>query len=245
MVQYTETVFDRKIKNTLLAVTPVFFQVYNTGMGYADNIVVLRKRAKFTQAKLAELLGVEQPTVQRWETGKREPTFSMMTRIAQALNVEPSAIINGDAFKPLGPQLFIKGRVAAGVWNEAFETPECDWETFTGRDDVTASPEHRFGLRIDGDSMNLRYPHGSIVECVSVFGKAEVVPGKRVVVLRRRDDLLYEATVKKLVEVNGEKWLTPESTNPAFESFRIDQPQPGIIECRIIAVVVGAYISEN
>lgn len=214
-------------------------------MGYSDNIVSLRKKRKLTQAQLAELVGVEQPTVQRWESGKREPDFDALNDLATALGVEPGELLADNLVAPVGPKLFIKGEVAAGVWREAYELPEEDWRSFTGRPDVTAKLEHRFGLRVVGDSMNLKYPHGSIVECVSLFGQAEAMPGKRVVVVRKRDDQMYEATVKKLVEQDGELWLVPESSNPAFLPIRLADPEPGIIETRIAAVVVRALIDEE
>lgn len=214
-------------------------------MGYSDNIILLRKRAGLTQKQLAEMVGVEQPTVQRWESGKREPDFDALSTLAQALGVEPGAFFSHDIVTPLGPKLYVKGEVAAGVWREAFEFPEDEWAEFTGRPNVTAKLEHRFGLRVVGDSMNLKYPHGTIVECVSLFGRAEAVPGKRVVVVRLRDDMMCEATVKKLVEQDGDLWLVPESTNPAFQPIRLGAPEPGILETRIAGVVVAAIIGED
>lgn len=214
-------------------------------MGYSDNIILLRKRAGLTQEQLAEMVGVAQPTVQRWEQGKREPDFEALSTLAQALGVEPGDFFSHDIVAALGPRLFVKGEVAAGVWREAFEFPDDEWATFTGRPNVTANIEHRFGLRVVGDSMNLKYPHGTIVECVSLFGRVEAKPGRRVVVVRLRDDMMCEATVKKLVDQDGELWLVPESTNPAFQPIRLGAKEPGIIETRIAAVVVAAIIGEE
>lgn len=214
-------------------------------MGYGENIVRLRKAQKLTQAALAEMVGVEQPTVQRWETNKREPDFESLSSLADALGVEPGAFFTEDVAVPTGPKLFVKGAVQAGQWVEAYEWPEDDWQTFNGRAGVRAKLEHRFGLRVIGDSMNERYPHGSIVECISVFGHVEALVGRRVVVVRKRDDQRYEATVKKLVEQDGELWAVPESSNPAFLPFRLDAPEPGILETRIAAVVVRAIIDED
>lgn len=214
-------------------------------MGYSDNIIRLRKGQKLTQAQLAEMVGVEQPTVQRWESGKREPDFDTLQSLADALGVEPGAFFTDDIAVPTGPKLYVKGAVQAGQWVEAYEWPETEWQTFNGRAGVKAKLEHRFGLRVIGDSMNLKYPHGSIVECISLFGHAEALPGRRVVVVRKRDDLLYEATVKKLVEQDGELWLVPESSNPAFRPIKLNEAEPGILETRIAAIVVRAIIDED
>lgn len=144
----------------------------------------------------------------------------------------------------VGPELFVKGSVAAGQWVEALEWPREDWQRLTGRPDINFSTEHRFFLRVVGDSMNLLYPEGTFVECVSVFAEPEIVPGKRVVVVRERDDGMIEATVKELVELEGRPWLTPRSSNPSHQAFALDEPEPGITEVRIIAVVVASVRPE-
>lgn len=199
---------------------------------------------KLSQAQLAELVGVEQPTVQRWESGSRMPDLDNLQMLARALGTTPGALLDGDSVVSIGPTLFIKGEVAAGVWLPAAEWPETDWQTFTGRSDVEASIEHRFGLRVTGDSMDILYPHGSIIECVSIFGNAEALPGRRVVIVRKNDRQEYEATVKELVEKDGELWAVPRSTNPAHRQFKLSTPEPGILETRIVAVVVASIRPE-
>lgn len=213
-------------------------------MGYGDTIAAIRKKLGLTQGQLAEKLDVEQPTVQRWESGAREPNMTKLGEIAKALGVEPGELF-GAGFVPLGPRLFVKGEVAAGIWREAFEWAEDEWQSFTGRADVTADREHRFGLRVIGASMNEVYPEGTIVECVSVFGRAEIEPGKRVVILRTRADDRVEATVKELQEDGeGRLWAVPRSSNPAFHAVSLTEPEDGIVETRIIAVVVASYRPE-
>ena len=176
-LQYTEMVFNG---NTNLAIPSTFLPGQDIPMGYLDRLASLRKAKGFTQATLAERMGVEQPTIQRWEKGKREPNLGQLVELASVLGVEPGSLIGTVAPVSIGPRLFVKGLVAAGLWREAFETPEDEWQSFTGRADVAADIQHRFGLRIVGDSMNEIYPDGTIVECVSVFGHAEPAPGKKV-----------------------------------------------------------------
>lgn len=214
-------------------------------MGYADNIVHFRKKRGLTQAQLAAIVEVEQPTVQRWERGMREPTIAKLKEIADALGVSLSDLLAEDVIVPVGPRLYVKGEVAAGAWKEAVEWSESDWQHFSGRSDVKADLQHRFGLRVVGDSMNLLYPEGAIVECVSLFGRAEASPGRRVVIVRRNVQNQFEATVKELVEgEDGKLWAVPKSTNPAHRPFCLSEPEDGIIETRITAVVVGSYRPE-
>lgn len=213
-------------------------------MGYLDELATLRKKRGMSQAKLAEAVGVEQPTIQRWESGKRLPDLDSLHRLATVLGVTPGALLEGGAIVSVGPTLWIRGEVAAGVWRAAAEWPESDWQTFTGRADVAAKPEHRFGLIVRGDSMDLLYPPGTIVECVSTFGHVEALPGKRVVLVRENDRHEFEATVKELVEQDGQMWAVPRSTNPAHNPVNLSQPEPGIFETRIVAVVVASIRPE-
>jgi transcriptional regulator with XRE-family HTH domain len=214
-------------------------------MGHNDRMKHFRKQRGMTQAQFAEKLGVEQPTVQRWEAGKREPSIADLTSAARELGVPVSAFFVENQSMAIGPTLYVKGEVAAGVWKPAVEWPEDDWQTFTGRPDVSAPVGQRFGLRVVGDSMNIPYPPGTIVECVSVFANAEPQPGRRVIVIREDDQGNFEATVKELVEQDGELWLVPRSTNPAHQPMRVGVPEPGIVETRIAAVVVSSYRPEG
>jgi len=215
-------------------------------MRYELSFKDLRKRRGFTQASLAEALGVEQPTVQRWENGSRSPDIPQMIRLAEVLGVEPGELFNGTNIIPLGPRLFVKGEVAAGVWREAWEYEPDEWEAFTGRADISAPLELRFGLRIVGDSMDQLYPHGTIVECV-YHPQTEPIPtGKRVVVQRKSWDQTYETTVKEYqLDREGRHWLVPRSNNPAFQApFQIGEEGPDIEEVRVIAIVVASHKPE-
>lgn len=214
----------------------------------AGKIKRLRKAKLLDQTQYAELIGVSQGTVSRWEKGA-DPKPEQLIQIAAASGLSVDQLLGIDGLsgkiQPLGPRLFIKGIVAAGRWAEATEAPESEWESFTGRPDVIAPDKYRFGLRVSGDSMNEVYPEGTILECVSLFGHAEALPGKRVIIIRQREfDMCYEATVKELVDIDGILWARPRSTNPSHQSFRLDQPGDGIIEVRIAAVVVAATIME-
>lgn len=205
--------------------------------------IMQRKKVKPTSLSLA--VG-KSPTLVKDLFDKNSDTkLSTVFKLADALGVPASALLEGEveAF-PAGPRVFLKGEVAAGAWVEAYEWPQDEWQAMTGRPDITAEPKHRFFLRVCGDSMNLVYPEGTFIECVSVFGRAEAVPGKKVVVLRHRSDGMVEATVKELVEKDDALWLVPRSTNPAHQAFRIDEPGDEVDEVTIVAVVVSSVRPE-
>lgn len=46
-----------------------------------------REELRFTQADLATRLGVSQSTVARWESGKRQPSGTLLTRVMRLLRL--------------------------------------------------------------------------------------------------------------------------------------------------------------
>jgi transcriptional regulator with XRE-family HTH domain len=55
-----------------------------------------RLEAGLTQQELADLLGVAQQHVARWETGKNEPRASMAVRLSEALGTTANALWPAD-----------------------------------------------------------------------------------------------------------------------------------------------------
>jgi transcriptional regulator with XRE-family HTH domain len=62
----------------------------------------LRREAKVTQTELAEKIGVEQPTVQRWEKGKRSPDADSIIKIARVFEVPVSDLLDHSEIAKLG-----------------------------------------------------------------------------------------------------------------------------------------------
>lgn len=217
-----------------------------------DRLRQARERAGYGSAKsAAEGLGVPVATYVQHENGSRGFPAARAERYARFFRVAPEWLLYGRQRSEavgaeLGPRLFVKGEVAAGVWKEAWEYEPEDWEMFTGRGDLAAPPRIRFGLKVVGDSMNEIYPAGSVIECLLYDGNEPIPSGKRVVVQRTRADGTLETTVKELIRTDdGRVWLRPRSTNPSFAPFRGDEPDdPDITGVEIIALVVGSYRPE-
>ncbi len=56
----------------------------------------LRKSKKLTQEQFAEILGVTQKSVSRWETGKNMPDISLLQPIAKELDISVTELLNGE-----------------------------------------------------------------------------------------------------------------------------------------------------
>lgn len=175
----------------------------------------------------------------------KDAKLSTLSKLADELGVPVTDLLLDEiTHAPIGPNLFVKGRVAAGQWVEAVELPEDEWQSIMGRPDVRAPEESRYFLEVVGDSMDLIYPPGTYVECISSFAAAKPAPGKRVIATRRRRDNLVEATVKELVEIDDELWLVPRSSNPSHQAFKVSDIGGDIEEVAIIATVISSVRPE-
>lgn len=207
-----------------------------------------RDRLRLTLEAMAERSGFSVSQLSRWEQAKSNIPSERLPELARAYSCRIADIFEEEdsPFQPLGPTLFIKGVAAAGRWAEAWELPDGELGTFPGRTDLTVPISQRFGVRLEGESMNAVYPHGTVLECVSFLSNVEITSGRRVIVSRRRNGTEIEVTVKEYqVDGDGVEWLVPRSHHPDFQTpFRVDQPGPGIDEVQIVGVVVGSYRPE-
>jgi transcriptional regulator with XRE-family HTH domain len=184
----------------------------------------------------------------RWESGNNNIPSERLPDLASAYQCRIGDIFEEDdsPFEALGPTLYVKGDVQAGVWKDAWQFDEDDWERYTGRADIKVNLRERFGLRVVGESMNAIYPPGTVLDCIAYSGDAVIPNGKRVIVQRVRNGDETETTVKEYYrDADGIEWLVPRSNNPSFQSsFRADQEEDGISQAAIIGLVVAAIIPE-
>jgi transcriptional regulator with XRE-family HTH domain len=207
-----------------------------------------RERLGLTLEQMSERTGHSTSQLSRWEAGRSNIPSERLPDLARHYECRISDIFEEDEspFVPLGPKLFVRGPVAAGVWHQVWEEPEDEWKSFTGRADLTAPLRDRFGVRVEGESMNDVYPHGTILDCVSFLGGAAIENGRNVIVERLNLDGEREVTVKEYYrDENGVEWLVPRSSNPAFQTpLRADIQEDNITQVRVIGVVVGSYRPE-
>ena len=62
---------------------------------FAERLKELRKKAGLTQEQLAEIIGIHEATIRRWELSQRQPRMDEIKKLAQALNVTDDELLNG------------------------------------------------------------------------------------------------------------------------------------------------------
>lgn len=186
---------------------------------YPNRIHELTKLRKLTYADVAEALGegTHSVTIAKLASGTMQLTFDWMKRLARVFHVEPQEIIA----KPIGADLRrvrVAGALKAGSFAESYEWSEEDRYDVMVRDLAAYRRLELYAGEISGDSMNLRYPDGSVV--VMSKGGSDLVVGRRYHVRITRTDGTSEDTIKTLERgEDGRYWLKPESSNPEHQAW--------------------------
>lgn len=65
-------------------------------MAFGENVRTLREKAGYTQAELANLLGVSQPVYCQYETGAKAPTVYTAVKLARRLGTTCEKLVEGN-----------------------------------------------------------------------------------------------------------------------------------------------------
>lgn len=198
-------------------------------MAFIDNLSRLRGERGLTQEELAELVGVQQETVSRWETGEREPRGKTRRDLAAALRVtEAELFVNAADDLPEGAlpvrPIPMLGEVPAGPWREAVHK---------SRHHIPAPeagmPKSAYALKVTGNSMDRVVKDGATIiidpEDRDLFDKWFYVV--------RNDD--HEVTFKQYRENPAR--LVPCSTDPSHTTISVSDRGYEVLG-RVISIVM-------
>ena len=190
-----------------------------------NKIKELRERLGLPQKAFAIDLGVSQPTVSDWESGRKVPSAKSTAKIADYFGVSVDYLIGRD--EKTDEDVYrvpVLGRVAAGI--PLFAAEEIiDWEELPK---IWKHKGDYFGLQIQGNSMEPRMCDGDIV---IVRQQETCESGQTAIVMVNGD----EATCKRVVfHENG---LTLVSNNPVYPPRFFTSEEVEKLPVRIIGVV--------
>jgi len=75
--------FDRIIEKSVIIITSRLQVKGDYNMEYKKLVKKIREKLIITQAELADFLGVSFASINRWETGKHEPTTKIKRKIIE------------------------------------------------------------------------------------------------------------------------------------------------------------------
>lgn len=204
-------------------------------------IALYRKKRKFSQRKLAELIGLSPAVVNNWENGHANPLQENLVKVANALNVPIEFLLSSEndyneqekqpesthSDVPLITNDTIKipviGDIAAGKPIVAYE--DVQEEISVPRDSFRG--DNVFGLNIKGDSMDPTILDGDVV---LIQRQPTARDGQIAAVISDSE----EAATLKRVYMEKDHLLL-KADNPEFADIKLfedDRP-------RIIGVAVG------
>lgn len=199
-----------------------------------NKIKELREKRGVPQKALAIDLGVSQPTICDWESGRKVPSAKSTAKLADYFGVSTDYIL-GREDKVTAPLLGkpspgavripVLGRVAAGIPLYTLEEI-IDWEELP---EAMAHGEEYFGLSIKGHSMEPRICDGDVV---IVRRQQSCENGAIAIVLINGD----EATCKRVKFTDHGISLIP--SNPEFEPLFYTKKEIAELPVEIIGVVV-------
>lgn len=203
-----------------------------------ERLAIARERAGFvTAADAARALGVKEQTYYSHENGNSGLRAVVAERYARKFKVSLDWLLTGQGeISPNGAVPYeievaglpLLGSIQAGHW---VETTNTDWGT-PEMVPVVRDPRFphatQYCLRVVGDSMDLDYPEGSIVTCVSFADSGlRLGEGMIVHVERQRDaGQLVEITLKAVERRGTSLVLVPHSSNSNHRPIKLNG-EPG------------------
>jgi hypothetical protein len=188
---------------------------------HPNRIHILVKEANTDYAEVGEKVGSHETTIARLASGKAKLTVAWMERLAPVLGVPPADIKWPPATRGMRP-VRVRGAIEAGSWAENHEwEPSRQYDVMIP-DEPAMRRINLYAGQVQGESMNLRYPPGTVVIFSNVRqgGPDQIKAGRRYHVRRTRADGLTEDTVKLLFKDDlGRLWLKPESSHPEHQAF--------------------------
>lgn len=170
----------------------------------------LRESKGIQQKELAIDLGVTQPTVSDWESGRKVPSAKNTAKLADYFAVSVDYLLGradkkeAPTTKEMGIRIPVLGSVPAGIPIEAIEDI-LDWEEIPAA--MCRGGKEYFGLQIKGNSMWPDYLPGDVV---IVRRTPDWESGDDCVVYING----YEATLKKVkLEEDGSISIIPRNPN--------------------------------
>lgn len=65
---------------------------------FAKNLRMLRKDKDMTQAELADLIGIKQPSIAALEAAEAAPSFETLVKVAEIFKTAPDVLLRADTF---------------------------------------------------------------------------------------------------------------------------------------------------
>jgi repressor LexA len=222
-------------------------------MAIPENLRRFRLMFGLTQRELGAIAGVTLSAVSNWEHGESEPKMGRIQKIADHYGLPKSVLLDDDGLaridpdtrklrQPVRPDSAIStytadtraplyGTIAAG---KPIETASVQGSYWVDPKVLEAHP-HGFFLRVEGESMNRRFPAGCLA---FVDPDAEVSSGDVAALWVNG----YDAIIKRVLLGSSSVTLVPESYDPAYKDEIFDNTRDDAATIKTIGRVVWSVM---
>lgn len=219
-------------------------------MSISENIKQLRTLFGITQKELAEVAGVTENAVSKWENGYSEPRMGAIEKIAACYGIKKSNLIEDNGLDNIDPVtkkpkleknsalVFVSvpyyGSIAAGTPIEMLPIDD----TKPAPAEIRERYPDSFFLLVRGESMNRVLPNG----CYALVNPtSEVENGKPYAVCVDGQ----AATIKRVRKLAHGFELMPDSTDPTYRPQTFDYNEPGTDTVTVIGEIVYYMLPYN
>lgn len=194
-----------------------------------NRIKDLRKQNNLTLAKLSAKTHIATNTLNQYELGKREPSFEIMTILAEFFNVSVDYLMGRESTdqKSSYVQIPVFGEIPAGIPTDMIEDSFIeDYEDISV--EMLRGGNTYFGLKVKGDSMYPEFRNGDTL----IIKKQDSCENGDFCAVSINHT---ESTFKKVVvQKHG---ITLQPLNPAFEPMFFSNEQVMSLPITILGVV--------
>lgn len=192
------------------------------------------RRGLKRQEDLARLVGTTEQTIGNLEGGRRELTLGWMERIAPALQVLPSELIETEkGFRP------VEVVALAGMWLHNPELP-LDNRVRIQIDvrKVASGMAELHAYEVKSNHVNRELPLGGTVFAAKITPRHKLMD-RRFYVLREQRDTEFRITIRECRrDTDGECWFWFASTEPEFQT-PVRREAMATLSMEILGIVVA------
>lgn len=207
-----------------------------------QNLKILRKKLGYTQAQLAEKLGVKRSLIGAYEEGRAEPKLSTLVNIARLFEVSLDQLITQDlsaekpatlVVQPKKPENFrvlaitvdqenkefielVPQKASAGYLN-GYADPEFIEELPRFRLPMLSTLGTHRAFEIKGDSM-LPIASGTVIIGRYIDDWSEIKDGTPCIVVSQNEGVVFKRVYNK---IKNSALLRLHSDNPVFDPYEV------------------------
>ena len=220
----------------------------------------LRQQLGLNQQQFAEMIGVSQSTVSKWEKGAQRPDLESVVKMQVAGGAEPSRFAANSSHKydraSWGVEVPVIGAINEGRWGQDYRWHESNNFSIRAPKRSSWADLDMMGFVVEDESASPIYPSESILVCARLNVKVWQGPrtGDHLVIAQRDDTNGSVRVVVRQLAIGRQNEIVltsfnsvePASHKPLTMAGRMDLlAAGGYAAFGMLGIILGGFIVEN